>query len=74
MTENFATNLAYSIKENNEISSATGEGKIPLVAVEDIAQAAFNALTALATDQTAMVSCVSSSVFRACDQAMSCLH
>ena len=46
MTENFATNLAYSIKENNEISSATGEGKIPLVAVEDIAQAAFNALTA----------------------------
>ncbi|KAF8899793.1 hypothetical protein CPB84DRAFT_1825263 [Gymnopilus junonius] len=44
--QNFATNLAYGIKEKSEIFSATGEGKIPLVAVEDIAQAAFEVLTA----------------------------
>lgn len=44
--QNFAVNFSYSIRENNEISSATKDGRIPFVSVQDIAQAAFEALTA----------------------------
>ncbi|KAF8970132.1 hypothetical protein BDZ97DRAFT_1792131 [Flammula alnicola] len=44
--ENFATNFYISIREYNQISSGTGEGCIAFVSVADIAQAAFEALTA----------------------------
>lgn len=38
-------NFYHSIRENNEIISATGDGKIPWISVEDIAQVAFDNLT-----------------------------
>ena len=44
--ENFLTTHYTSIRENNQIQSATGDGKIPWISSEDIAQAAFEALTA----------------------------
>ncbi|KAF9559097.1 NAD(P)-binding protein [Agrocybe pediades] len=44
--ENFGGNDYSRIMEQNEVSSATGDGKIPWVSSEDIAQAAFNELTA----------------------------
>ncbi|KAF9559101.1 NAD(P)-binding protein [Agrocybe pediades] len=44
--ENFGENDYSRIMEQNEVSSATGDGKIPWVSSEDIAQAAFNELTA----------------------------
>jgi len=44
--ENFGTAFVFSIKEKNEFSSATENGRIPLVSTEDISQAAFEALTA----------------------------
>ncbi|KAJ3517514.1 hypothetical protein NLJ89_g451 [Agrocybe chaxingu] len=43
--ENFGS-YAYSIRENNEIVSVTKNGRIPLIGVDDIAQAAFDALVA----------------------------
>ncbi|KAF4610025.1 hypothetical protein D9613_010529 [Agrocybe pediades] len=45
-TENFAHSYYRSIMDKDEISSATGDGKMPWVSCEDIAQAAFNELTA----------------------------
>ncbi|KAF8965090.1 hypothetical protein BDZ97DRAFT_1659434 [Flammula alnicola] len=44
--ENFAVNFEISIREHNQIISGTGEGRIPFVSVADVAQAAFEALTA----------------------------
>ncbi|KAF9554812.1 NAD(P)-binding protein [Agrocybe pediades] len=44
--ENFAHSYYRSIMDKDEISSATGDGKMPWVSCEDIAQAAFNELTA----------------------------
>ncbi|KDR72515.1 hypothetical protein GALMADRAFT_281286 [Galerina marginata CBS 339.88] len=44
--DNFRTDFSYGIKGHDEIVSATGEGRIPFVSAEDIAQAAFEALTA----------------------------
>ncbi|KAF4616948.1 hypothetical protein D9613_008545 [Agrocybe pediades] len=44
--QNFGTNFLGSIREKNEVFSATGEGKIAWISSEDIAQAAFDALTA----------------------------
>ncbi|KAF4616723.1 hypothetical protein D9613_008441 [Agrocybe pediades] len=43
--QNFAYNFYQSIRENNEVFSATGDGKIPWISTEDIAQAAFDTLT-----------------------------
>jgi len=42
--ENFGTLFYQSIREQNEICSATEDGRIPFVSVEDIAQAAYDAL------------------------------
>ncbi|KAF8970143.1 ergot alkaloid A [Flammula alnicola] len=44
--QNFGRNFYLSIRERNEIFSGTGNGRIPFVSIEDIAQAAFEALTA----------------------------
>ncbi|KAF8970131.1 hypothetical protein BDZ97DRAFT_127007 [Flammula alnicola] len=44
--QNFGKNFYFSIRERNEIFSAAGNGRIAFVSVEDIAQAAFDALTA----------------------------
>lgn len=34
-----------SIKDHNQIFSATGDGRLPFVSTEDVAQAAFEGLT-----------------------------
>ncbi|KAF4616762.1 hypothetical protein D9613_008468 [Agrocybe pediades] len=44
--QNFGSLLHHNITENNKIESAAADGKIPWIACEDIAQAAFDALTA----------------------------
>lgn len=44
--ENFGRYFYHSIREQNEIFSATGNGRIPWVSVQDLAQLAFEALTA----------------------------
>ncbi|KAF8970138.1 hypothetical protein BDZ97DRAFT_1792147 [Flammula alnicola] len=44
--ENFASNFYISIREHNQVFSGTGEGRIAFVSAADIAQAAFEALTA----------------------------
>ncbi|KAJ3509139.1 hypothetical protein NLJ89_g5377 [Agrocybe chaxingu] len=43
--ENFGQ-FSHTIRENDEILSVTGKGRIPFVSVQDIAKAAFDALTA----------------------------
>jgi len=45
-TENFGTDFRDSIRDNDEIVSATRDGRIPFISSEDIAQAAFEALMA----------------------------
>ncbi len=35
----------HTIRDEDKIFSATGEGKVPFVSVDDIAEAAFRALT-----------------------------
>ncbi|KAF9009631.1 NADH(P)-binding-domain-containing protein [Cyathus striatus] len=44
-SDNFATQYTYSIKTKNEFVSAAGNGRIPFVASDDIAQAGFDLLT-----------------------------
>ncbi|KAJ3509540.1 hypothetical protein NLJ89_g5172 [Agrocybe chaxingu] len=44
--ENFGALYAHGIRENNEISSVTKNGRIPLIGADDIAKAAFDALFA----------------------------
>ncbi|KAF9567430.1 NAD(P)-binding protein [Agrocybe pediades] len=44
-SQNFASLFIKSIRENDEVFSATGEGKIPWISSEDVAQAAFDTLT-----------------------------
>ncbi|KAH9477745.1 Agroclavine dehydrogenase [Psilocybe cubensis] len=44
--DNFATMFYTSIRENNEIVTTSGNGKVPFIAAQDIAEAAFKALTA----------------------------
>lgn len=44
--DNFANDRAGLIRDEDRVVSATGTGKIPFVAADDIAQAAFDALTA----------------------------
>ncbi|KAH9475911.1 Agroclavine dehydrogenase [Psilocybe cubensis] len=44
--ENFGSNFLASIRDNNEIFSAAPTGLIPWISTEDVAQAAFEALTA----------------------------
>ena len=46
LPENFSLLLGQQIKEFGQITTATGNGRIPFISAEDIAQAAFNALTA----------------------------
>ncbi|KAF8882042.1 hypothetical protein CPB84DRAFT_1686897 [Gymnopilus junonius] len=43
--QNFATLFYQSIREHNQITTATGDGRIPFISAEDIAQAAFDGLT-----------------------------
>ncbi|TFK62478.1 NAD(P)-binding protein [Pluteus cervinus] len=43
--ENFATSFMPSIRHRDELVTATQDGKIPFVAVDDIVGAAFHALT-----------------------------
>jgi len=43
--ENLSSPLYSSIKSDNQIKSAAGNGRIPWTSGEDIAQAAFDALT-----------------------------
>ncbi|KAF4618438.1 hypothetical protein D9613_009860 [Agrocybe pediades] len=43
--QNFNANFLHSIRKDNEVFSASGEGKVPWVSTEDVAQAAFDALT-----------------------------
>ena len=43
-TENFGTTFYQSICEQNEVYGVAKDGRIPFVSVEDIAQAAFDAL------------------------------
>jgi festuclavine dehydrogenase len=46
LTENFSEGEhLQSIRDDNVIVSAAGDGKIPFVSVEDIARVAFHALT-----------------------------
>ncbi|KAF9477233.1 NAD(P)-binding protein [Pholiota conissans] len=44
--QNFGTLHAASIRNTNQILSATGDGRIPFVSTQDIAKAALEALTA----------------------------
>ncbi|KAH9487326.1 Agroclavine dehydrogenase [Psilocybe cubensis] len=44
--QNFGYAYANSIKERNEITSSAQDGRIPFISTEDIAQAAFESLTA----------------------------
>ncbi|KAF8970137.1 hypothetical protein BDZ97DRAFT_2055434 [Flammula alnicola] len=44
--QNFGVFFYFSIREGNEIFSGAGDGRLAFVSVEDIAQAAFDALTA----------------------------
>lgn len=44
-TENLKTSWTTSIKEQDQIMSATEDGRIPMVSTDDVAQAAFDALT-----------------------------
>ncbi|KAH9487321.1 Agroclavine dehydrogenase [Psilocybe cubensis] len=44
--QNFGTNFLVSIKEHSQIFSAAQDGRVPWISTEDIAQAAFQALTA----------------------------
>ncbi|CAA7268422.1 unnamed protein product [Cyclocybe aegerita] len=50
--ENFGAFYLHSIREHNEFTSVTGKGRIPLVGVEDIAKAAFDALVAQKSPNT----------------------
>ncbi|TFK62484.1 NAD(P)-binding protein [Pluteus cervinus] len=43
--ENFVTSLLPSLRDEDEIVTATQDGKIPFIAVDDIADAAVHALT-----------------------------
>ncbi|KAF4619792.1 hypothetical protein D9613_004937 [Agrocybe pediades] len=43
--ENFSSVFYQSIRENNEICSAAGDGKIPWISSADVARAAFDTLT-----------------------------
>lgn len=44
--ENFGRYFYFSIREQNEIFSATGNGRIPWLSIDDLAKLAFDALTA----------------------------
>lgn len=44
--ENFGSGFARGIRAHDQIFSATEDGRLPFVSTEDIAQAAFEALTA----------------------------
>lgn len=44
-TENFATMFYMSIRENDEISTTTENGRVPFISAQDIAEAGFKALT-----------------------------
>ncbi|KAH9478089.1 Agroclavine dehydrogenase [Psilocybe cubensis] len=44
--DNFASLFLASIRDRDEVFSAAGDGRIPFVSAEDIAHAAFEALTA----------------------------
>lgn len=46
VSENFGANFVVGIKEHNQIFSAAQDGRIPWISTEDIAQAAFESLTA----------------------------
>lgn len=50
--ENFGVDFRESIREQDEIVSATGDGRIPFISSEDISQAAFDALTAEKSSNT----------------------
>ena len=43
-TENFSKYFYASIRDQNEISGVAKDGRIPFVSVDDIAQAAYDAL------------------------------
>ncbi|KAG6808085.1 hypothetical protein H0H93_000605 [Arthromyces matolae] len=43
--ENFSTFYLKSIRDDNWIPTSMGDGKVPYIAVEDIAQVAYEALT-----------------------------
>ncbi|PPQ90529.1 hypothetical protein CVT25_015819 [Psilocybe cyanescens] len=43
--ENFATMFYMSIRENDEISTTTENGRVPFISAQDIAEAGFKALT-----------------------------
>jgi len=45
-TENISTVLRTTIRDMNSIINASGDGRIPFVSVDDVAQAAYNALFA----------------------------
>ncbi|KAF9482673.1 NAD(P)-binding protein [Pholiota conissans] len=45
-TQNFGRYFYFSIREQNEIFSATGNGRIPWLSIDDLANLAFEALTA----------------------------
>jgi festuclavine dehydrogenase len=44
--ENFGTFFCYGIREMNQIFTASGDGKLALVSVDDVAEAARDALLA----------------------------
>ncbi|KAF4616950.1 hypothetical protein D9613_008547 [Agrocybe pediades] len=47
--QNFGTDFKDSIRDSNEIVSAAGDGRIPFISNEDIAQAAFDTLVSEAS-------------------------
>ena len=42
--ENFSTLSYQSIREQNEFSGVAGDGRLPFISAQDIAQAAYDAL------------------------------